>query len=171
MKIQTKKVILPATIFIMILVAYLGSGVSLNTQSDFLSFLMFPAAATFSVTGVWLAVVFPEVLHGIYETDDIDQKEEIIARGKYLLIPLMVSVLAEISIIGYKLFIVIANDFPSMLPLNIQQSLSLFFVLSITAAVIYSLICSVSPGINILFKARFHTRMARAKKRFRGKRS
>lgn len=146
-----------------------GSEVPVSTQIDLLNFLVTISSVVFGVVGIWLAVVFPDVISGIYTNRSVDEKVTLYRKAKILLVPLLLVTAVTISTITFRVLIAIVCPLGgSLRPLNGSGVLFAFIVFA-SIALIWSLILAIAPGLQMLFEASWAIKKSIRKNRFIGK--
>lgn len=128
-----------------------GLQISLEDQLKLIELLISFATVVFAVVGVWLAVVFPDIMTGIYKRTTIEEKKELLSTAKRLLIPLFLASL----IAAASMFVrVVAEPLKSITWINFGSygnGVLFAFILCSMLYLFIALIFALAPGLQLLF--------------------
>ncbi len=128
-----------------------GRQISFEDQLKLVELLITFASVVFAVVGVWLAVVFPDIMTGIYKRTPIEEKKELLGTAKRLLIPLF---LASFIAAASMFVRVVAEPLKSVTWINIGthgNGLLFAFILCSMFYLFVALVFALAPGLQLLF--------------------
>lgn len=145
---------------------YYGGFLPISSQMKLLDPLVTLSAVVFAIMGIWLAVVFPNVISGVYKESSSVAKKQLLFKAKRLLTPLLIATFVSISTIVVR----IISEILLVKIHNIDQSIprGLFFnyIIFSSLALIVALVLSVAPGLQMLFEADRSHKTCQKKERF-----
>lgn len=162
-----KFVIIFTAYLVLVLTAYcFGGSVPGDAQLKLLELLITFSSVIFAVAGIWLAVVFPNVITGIYQASEVQEKNSQLKQASKLLIPLgLASTVAVVSMLSRVAAEPLQHiDFLVQGALANKILFSLIAVLTLTLFI--SLAFALSPGIQLLFNGMDHVKSEQRKGRY-----
>lgn len=147
---------------------YYGSQIPISDQDDVLDFVVTMSSVVFGVVGIWLAVVFPEVISSLYKEVSVEKKDELRKKAKRILLPMVISTIVAVFSVFLKLFLSILK---SVVPNDSGLFRGVIFVLLVyeSIALCCSLVLAAAPGLQILFDASANIRSSKRVQRFLNK--
>lgn len=143
-----------------------GNSVPVNVQVGLMDHLLTISSVVIAIIGIWLAVVFPEVINGIYKSSAVTDKRTLYSNAKALLTPFGLAVGVAIVVIVLR----VAIEPLRFLQWNISPPLArgcLFGVISgITMLLVISLALAALPGLAMLVSARDTLKSSERRERF-----
>jgi len=130
---------------------FTGRQISFEDQLKLVELLITFASVVFAVVGVWLAVVFPDVMTGIYKRTSIEQKRELLSTAKRLLVPLF---LASFIAAASMFVRIVAEPLKSVTWIDLGacgHGLLFAFILCSMFYLFVALIFALAPGLQLLF--------------------
>lgn len=122
------------------------------------------SAVVFTVEGIWLAIIFPNVLTQIYRKDkEITEKEALLKESYILLKPLLFGMVLLLISIIFRVLVEIKLPFFSNEPWFLSMRFP--FTVLLIEAIAYNLASALSPGINLYFSAAKELKIQQRKNR------
>ena len=154
---------------------YYGRAVTLPSQIKLIELLISFSSIVFAVVGVWLAVVFPNVMTGVYKNISVDEKKTLIDSAKRLLIPLFLASFISASSFIIRLLIEPLRGVSWVTEGEWANGVLFSFISIASFAIVISLILALAPGLQLLFdgvsvvkgdsrRNRYLSRVSRTKK-------
>ncbi|HFD33342.1 MAG TPA: hypothetical protein ENJ28_11630 [Gammaproteobacteria bacterium] len=154
---------------------YFGRIVTLPSQIKLIELLISFSSIVFAVVGVWLAVVFPNVMTGVYKNTSVDEKQTLIDSAKRLLIPLFLASFISASSFIIRLLIEPLRGMSWVTEGEWANGVLFSFISIASFAIVISLILALAPGLQLLFdgisvvkgdsrRNRYLSRVSRTKK-------
>lgn len=148
------------------LFGYSGRHLSVDVQIALIGYLLNSASVVIGVTGIWLAVVFPEVIKDVYIMKTADEKRLQYQRSKVLLTPFLLAVGAAVFMIAIRVIVEPLRYLDVDMSLPVAQGI-LFGILAASSCwVIYTLVLAALPGLKMLFDAKLDCEGHEIKERF-----
>ncbi len=139
------------TISIAIAGFYFGRAISASDQLKLLELLISFASVVFAVVGVWLAIVFPNVMSGIYKNIPVEEKDVLIITAKRLLVPLFLTSFIAASSMLIRVLAEPLRLIPSITAGTCANGLLFSFILVANFYLFIALVIALAPGLQLLF--------------------
>lgn len=130
---------------------YYGRIITVHSLIKLIELLISFSSIVFAVVGVWLAIVFPKVMSGIYKNISIDEKQNLIDSAKRLLIPLFIASIISGSSFMVRLLIEPLKEVPWIAEGEWANGVLFSFIFIASIALVIALVIAVSPGLQLLF--------------------
>jgi hypothetical protein len=144
-----------------------GANIPIASQVGLLDHLVSFSSVVFGVVGVWLAVVYPSVMTGLFRGQtDFDAKKRL-DDASALLLPLVLATLVSILALASRFAVeaVVAMSVSSQFSADVGRGLFFAFLLVLLGAVACSLLLSLLPAVRILTQRRAELAGQRTRKR------
>lgn len=139
-------------ILFVVSISLLGAYVPGQNQIRILEVIIIFASIIFAIIGVWLAVVFPEVMQGIYDNHTAEDKRSLYKKGKRLIFPLVLASGSAFSALLTRIAAeVLANAGVAATIGSCTSRITLFTITVILVVGLgVSLVMAVAPGLQML---------------------
>lgn len=148
--------VLPAIIitvwhaFFIILGYWFGGSVEFDNQLGMLEKVLTFSSIVLAVVGLWLAVIFPEVISTIYGNTPIEEKKSSLISAQWLLYPLFIcSFVSAAALILMSLMEVTKGVYFGLMP-DVFLSLTFSAIMLLAGLSLFALFCALRPGVEIL---------------------
>jgi hypothetical protein len=145
-----------------------GVKIPIANQVALLDHLVGFSSVVFGVVGVWLAVVYPSVMTGLFGAQtDLDTKKRLIDDASALLLPLVLSTVVSILALASRFAVEAVAPMRLFSHFQVSAARGLFFafLLVLLGAVFCSLFLSLMPALRILSKRRAELARLRTRNR------
>lgn len=164
--VKIKVLIFFSTILFALIGFLAGAEVPVPSQLKLIDVIVSFASFVFAILGLWLAVVFPEVMAGIYKDNSIEEKKGLISRAKKLLLPLCLASVVAASGIFVKIAAEPIMKFTWLREETIDNSALFAFITVSFLMLIFALILALAPGIQMVFDGSDEVKRAERNKRY-----
>lgn len=158
------------SIFIIILIFsigyFAGAEVSVRIQLELIDVIVSFASFVFAILGLWLAVVFPDVMAGIYKNNSIEEKRGLISKAKRLLLPLCLASMVAASGILIRIAAEPIMKFVWLSEVSLDNSILFAFITISFFTLVVALILALAPGIQMLFDGNDEVKRVERKRRY-----
>ena len=159
--------IISAVFIALALSAYcVGGSVQGNSQLKLLELLIAFSSVILTVTGIWLAVVFPNVITGIYQVSEIEKKKSQLKQASRLLIPLGLSSLVALVSTFFRVAAEPLQHIDFLVQGELANKILFSLIAVLTLTLFISLAFALSPGIQLLFNGTDHIKSEQRKRRY-----
>lgn len=148
--------------------SFLGVYLPGESQIRILEVIIIFASTIFAILGIWLAVVFPEVMSGIYKNCNAKDKRSLYQKGKRIIFPLVLASICAFSALLVRISAeVLANaGVAAAVGVCAARSVLLFTIILLVLGLGVSLIMAIAPGLQMLFEGYRAVKKAEREERY-----
>jgi uncharacterized protein YacL len=130
---------------------FAGAEVPVRSQLELVDVIVSFSSFVFAILGLWLAVVFPEIMAGIYKKRSSGDKKKLVSRAKRLLLPLCLASMVAASGILVRIAAEPIMKFAWLSGETFDNSILFAFITVSFFILVVSLILALAPGIQMVF--------------------
>ncbi len=156
--ISSRRLILPSC-FILCLGFFLGQDIPFEEGIELLNIILTSSSLIFAIIGIWLALVFPDVMNNTYKEINLSNRKREMERAERILQPLIYASMIFLTSFMLRLIIGVLKYKKEHLPFleSIEpflQSLLFSVILLLSFFLILTLVSTLAPGFELLYKSK-----------------
>lgn len=137
-------------------------------QIRILDIIIIFASVIFAILGIWLAVVFPDVMSGIYDRRSAEDKRSLYHKGKRLIFPLVLASFCAFLALVIRICadLLASGGLVAVMGTGIARMMLFFIINILVVGLGVSLAMAVAPGLQALFEGYREVKKAEREERY-----